>query len=892
MATLRAFCSRILDYFRRRRVEQDFEEEIQGHLTLLEERFVRQGRSPDEARRAARRSFGGVELARENHRDIRAFVSLDRLLQDVRYGIRAMRRNPGFTAVALLALALGIGANSAMFSLADALLLRPLPVPSPGELLNVGSTSALDGNFSVLRMSYPDYVDLRDRSRSFDGLGAIAFVSGAFSVRPGALPSLRRGDAVTGNLFDVLGVQPVLGRAFHVQEDRVPGRDAVVILERGFWKSEFDADPSVLGRKVTINGIEFTVVGVTPEGFTGLRPKLYTAFYVPMAMLPSLTGRPARLEDRAILDLRVKGRLDPEVAIGEARAELAALARTLAEEYPDTNRGRDLTIHTELEARIAQSPPDAMFMAMLSLLAAAVLLIACANVAGLLASRARSRAREIAIRMAVGARRIRLIRQLIVENLLLALGGGLLGLAVAYAGVLLARQLRLPGNLQGALEVQLDDRVLVFSLLVALLSTLLFGLLPALHTTRIELSRAAKGADESSPGRLRGRSCLVVGQVAVSLLLLTFTMFLYRAFEHEFTQGPGFRIERLWMMSFNPALAGYDAARTQRFYKDLLTQVRSTSGVKSATLASEIPMGINTDAARILPEGYSLPVGRENIAVPGLRVDPSFFDTMGIPLMEGRGFQETDSADAPRVAVVNETLARHYWPGESAIGKRFRLENDTGPWVEVVGIARNHKYVWIGEGSTDFVYLHHLQSPRTNMTMIVESHAEPERLNAPLRDAVRRLDPGQPVFDVNSMEDFYQVRTVGNLRVLLTTVGAMGLMGLLLALVGLYGLLTYNVSRRTREIGVRMAIGAGRRDVLLMALKQGIALTLSGIGIGLVLSFAAERLLPAVFPAYHSTDVVGYVLVATTLLTVTLLAAYIPARRASRMDPTRALRHE
>jgi predicted permease len=611
-------------------------------------------------------------------------------------------------------------------------------------------------------------------------------------------------------------------------------------------------------------------------------------------MYPSVTGRQDSLVRRDLRNFTVRGQLKPGVRMAQARADLSALASALAAEYPETNRNRDLSVRTETEARIMRSPIDAMITGMLLTMAGAVLLVACANVGGLLTSRTPSRAREIAVRMAVGAGRFRLIRQLMVEGLLLALSGGALGLVVGYGGIKVFQQIRVPSDLGGGdFPPYLDQRLLMFSLIVALVSTLLFALLPALRATRIDVIQAAKAGD-TAPGLRgpRGRSLLVGGQVAVALLLLTVATFLHRAFQQELGAGLGFRTDHVLKMGFNPSLVRYNPEQTKKFYKELLQQTRSTPGVTSATLTSQIPIGLDIDSATIVPEGHQFPEGRDSVTVAASRVDEAYFQTMGIGITAGRGFDASDSEGTPRVAIVNEALARHYWPGQSPIGKRFRMGNPTGPWVEIVGVAQTHKYIWIGEGTTEYLYLPHLQNPRQSMTLLVESAGEPQNMAAPLREVVRRLDPNQPVFDVLTMDEFYQMRTVTNFNVLIGTIGAMGLMGLGLAIVGLYGLMAYSISRRTREIGIRIAIGADRAVVLKMILKQSAILTLCGLGAGLVLSLLAARLLPAIFPAFREPDIISFLLVMPTLLAVTMLAAFIPARRASRMDPTVALRYE
>jgi predicted permease len=878
-----------------RRQENELDREIRDYIERETNENVARGMQPAEARHAAMRKFGRPILnVKEDTRAVWGFVWFERLWQDLRHGARMLRRTPGFTFVAVLSLAIGIGANSAMFSFADALLLRPMPVLHPSEIVTVGTTESV-GGFTSLVASYRDYLDFRNQSKSFDGLVAFSDTTFGFATAPGTLAQMKLGTLVTGNFFRVMGVQPELGRDFLPEEDRVPGRDAVLILDHDTWQNQFAGNPSILGRRVRLDGIEFTVVGVMPSRFTGIDLYLRSAFYIPVAMWPRITGnvqdRP--LEARDFRKLTVKGRLKPSVSVVQARAELAAIASNLERAYPETNRNRAATVQTEFENRIEQSPPDAELVAMLGVLAMAVLIVACANVAGLLTSRAPVRAREIALRLAIGAGRPRLIRQLLTESLLIGIAGGLLGLVVGYVGVVFFQQIRVPSDLPLKMNIDMDQRVLLFSLAVAVASALLFGLAPAIQTTRTDLANALKSATAVAPGRRRlwGRNLLVSGQVAISLVLLTVSTFLFRGFHEDLRQNPGFRTDHLLTMSFDPTLVHYTESHTQQFFRDLVERARAVPSVKSAALTSFVPFNNDLRGLSIVPEGYQLPQGKESVEVFSGTVGDHYFDTAGIHILRGRGFLTADTTISPRVAVVNEELAKRYWPGKDPIGKRFRIDSPSGPWVEVVGVAKTIKYLWAGEAPTDFLYLPLAQHPQQNMTLLVESVADPLSLVAPLREAVRGLDANQPIYDVRSYEDYYRQRAVGAPNLIIETVAAMGIMGLVLAMAGLYGLVAYAAGRRTREIGIRMAIGAQRHSVLRMIMRQGFVLSLAGLAAGLVASFGAERLLQAMFGG-GDTDIVTYLLVAPALLAVTMLAAYIPARRASRVDPTAALRYE
>jgi macrolide transport system ATP-binding/permease protein len=828
-----------------------------------------------------------------------AFVGLERLWQDVRYGCRLLAGSPGFASIAVLSLAIGIGANCAIFSFADALLLRPLPIARPAEVLTVGSTTTLEAlGASSLNSSYLDYVDIRDRAKSFAGLAAFRELTAGFATDPTAIPRLKLGMLTSANMFTLMGVEPTLGRTFRPEEDQVPGRDAVVVLGRTIWEQEFGSDPAVLGRRVRINGGEFTVIGVAPEKFNGLDQYVRSDFFVPLMMSQRLVSNPkaASLEARDARNLRLKGRLKPGVSQAQAQTELTTIAADLERAYPDTNKNRRMAVRTELQARIAQSPPDAMLIAMLSTLALAVLFVACANVAGLLTSRAPVRAREMALRLAIGAGRGRLVRQLVTESLLIAIAGGVLGLGVGYAGMTLFRQIELPTDLPITISFQMDRRALLFSLAVAVASAVLFGLVPAIQATRTDLTAVMKASDSVAPGRRRrwGRAVLVGGQVAISVVLLVVALFMYRGFRQQIRSGPGYRTDHLLMMSFDTSLVRYTEAQARQFFEQVAERSRAVPGVKTVTMTTSVPMANDSIGFEtVIPEGFQFPPGKDNATVLAARVDDYYFDTMGLTILQGRHFSVDDSFDAPRVAIVNEQFAKHYWPNRDPIGQRLRAGDDDKTWVQVVGLAKTSKYIFIAEAPSEFVYFPHRQKHLRETIMIAQSSGDPSMLATPLRDVVRSLDPNLPIYNVRTMGELYRMRAISIFNVLIGTVAAMGVMGLSLSIVGLYGLVAYAASRRTREIGIRMAIGANRRTVSLMVLRQGIVLAVVGLVLGLAASVGAGELLRAAFPTgENQRDTVALLIVIPIVLAVTFLAAYLPARRASRVNPMQALRHE
>lgn len=815
------------------------------------------------------------------------------MLKSLRHALRLLLKTPGFTLVSVCSLAIGIGATSAMFSFADALILRPLPVLEPTGIAAVATAST--EAFANTAVSYPDYRDYRDGNRSFDGLIAASITSFGFKPDPTALPKVTYGMYVSGNFFRVLGVQPALGRGFMESEDQAVGRDAVVVLGHDYWKSQFNANPSAIGSTIWINGVPFSIIGVAPEQFTGIDQFIKPTMFIPLAMSPRLMGT-NNLEKRDERWLTVKGRLKPGVGIAQASADLTAIGNRLEQMYPKTNRNQRVDVETEFQLRVRQSPPNAALVAMLLMLALCVLLVACANVTGLLLSRARARSREMAVRLAIGAGRGALVRQLLLENLLLAIAGGLAGVAVAYGGTSFFNSIPIPVDVPLAYHVSVDQRMLLFTIAASLISTFLFGLTPALQTTRLDLVSALKSADADSGGkrRLWGRNSIVAGQVALSLVLLIVSAVLLQGFRAELLQGPGFRTDHLWLTSFDTTPLHYTEDQTRRFYKDVLNKTRLAPGVRSAALSSSIPL-LGGGAIGVVPEGYTLPRGKESISIANSYVSEGYFAALHIPILRGRGFLDSDQSDTPLVAVVNEKFANSYWPKQDAIGKRFHLKTATGPLVQIVGIAKMAKYFWIAEPPLDFIYLPYTQEKNPGMTIVAETSAPDAATLAPvLREVVRGIDPSMPVFNTRTMQDFFTQRAIKTPYIIAESVAGLGTMGLILAMVGLYGLIAYSVSQRRREIGIRMAIGADRQKVIRMILRQGLVLGSIGVAVGLVASFFVCRLvMTAAWVA--SFDHLNYSLfpaIAIPLLLITLAATFVPARRASLVDPMRALRDE
>lgn len=896
MKSLRRFFSRLSSLATSRAQDERLREEIAEHLELQTAENIRRGLSPLEARRQARLKFGGVEAVEQDYRAGHRLQVIDNFLQDARYAIRSLRRTPGLTAFVVITLALGIGMTSATFSMVDALIFRPYPVPHASNVVTLASTTH-DGNIGDF--SYREYLDIRDKTESYNGVIAYSAMQAVgFSAEPGVAPRIKGGMLVSSNFFQALGVVPRLGRGFRADEDQVRGRDAVVFLGSDFWRHEFAGNPSIVGKTIRLNGTAFTVIGVAPDSFPGMQVFEHPDLYVPLAMAPvfSTNLRKDFFEDRDDRELMVKARLKAETNLQEARSELAVLARGFEREYPNVSRGRGAAVYTQFQTRTIEDE-NWKFGVIFVILALAVLLVACTNVAGLLLSRARARAREIAVRLALGAGRLRLIRLLLTESLILACLGGLAGIAIGYGviewfhskdSIVFATELPM------AVPFQMDQRVLFVCVALSVLSALLCGLAPALQNTRVDLVNALKTADVDVPGRKRlwGRNMLAVAQVSMSLMLLTASFLMARGFKHILMEDNGFTKDHLLMTSFDPRLIQYSATQTQQFYKLLAERMRKTPGVESEALTQNVPAGQDDfDGVSFVPDGFTMAPERENFTATMDTVDEGYFQTMGIPMVRGRAFSATDNTGAPRVAIVNTHFANHYWPGGDAVGKRIRLDSSTGTPVEIVGVAQTIKGQSMGS-PVDFVYMPLAQHPVARMVLMLRSVGDPLQLVEPVKDVVRSLDPDLPMLQTRTYEEFYLNQAVRGPQIAIDLVGAMGAVGLLLTMAGLYGLVAYNVSRRTREIGIRMALGASSSDVLRLVMGKGIGLIAIGAVIGLGMGFALEQLMNAMLFDSGGVDAAAYLIVVPSLFLVTTLASYLPARRATQIAPTQALRYE
>jgi putative ABC transport system permease protein len=812
---------------------------------------------------------------------------METLWQDLRYGVRTLWKAPGFTAVAVLALALGIGANTAIFSVVNAVLLRPLPYKAPERLGWSWGTSPVN-DIKQEVASYPDFNDWRQQSQSFESMGGFSNATPILTSTDGE-PERVPGAVVVGDFFSVLGVEPMLGRKF-LPEENESGKHRVVILSHGLWQRRFGGDPKIVGQNVTLQGNQFMVVGVMPPQFQHPNPgaRQPAQLWLPLEVTNNL------LQSRRGDFLSVVGRLKTGISIEQARAELNGIAGRLEQQYPQTNRGWSTLVVPLHERFVGDVRP-----ALLLLLGAVgfLLLIACANVANLLLARSTTRLREIAIRTALGAGRRRIVRQLLTENLALALAGGALGLLFAFWGIdaLLALS---PGNIPRLEAIGLDRTVLLFTLGISLATGVVFGLLPALSASNPNLNEMLKESGRSATEGGRGgrlRSALAVAEIALSLVLLIGAGLLVRSFMRLQEVQPGFNPEHLLTAELTLPAAKYaENQQVVNFYDQLLAQLAQQPGVQAATLTSALPLGGGGDVLAFAVEGRpQAPTDRTPDAEARV-ISPDYFRTMQIPLLRGRLLNERDAQDAPLAAVINETLARHYFPGEDALGKRITFGDPQAAdprWQTIVGIVADVRQSGLNEEPYAQIYRSYRQAPRRAATVVIRTAGAPLEAVGALRQQVWALDRQQPLYNVRTAAQVL-ADSIARPRFNTLLITIFAAVALALATVGIYGVISYTVTQRTHEIGIRMALGARPFDVFKMVVGQGLRLALIGVGLGLVASFAVMRLLASLLYGVRPTDLVTFAGVSGLLTMIVLVACYIPARRATKVDPMVALRYE
>jgi putative ABC transport system permease protein len=880
---------RLLSLLRRGRHEREMEEEMLFHLEMQIEQNLAAGIPAEEAHYAARRQFGNQTWLKEASRDMWSLSSIETLIQDLRFGARMLLKQPGFTLIVVVTLALGIGANTAIFSVVNGVLLRPLPYYEPERLVMVwADRPILQAQIGIadIPVAVADFVDWRNQNQVFEQMAAM--LPRRINLTGGGEPELVVGLSASASLFPLLDARLAAGRALLPEEDQ-PGANRVVVISHGLWQRRYGADPQLIGQKITLNDEAYTVIGVTAPDFQfprrGELPSYYTSprkidLYLPLAFTPE------QMNDRSGGLLAVIARLKPGVSLGQASAEMNAIARRLTEQYPQTNRDKGVRL-----APLPQQVVGKARTALLILLGAVgcVLLIACANVANLLLARAAGRQKEMAIRAALGASRWRRGRQLLTESLLLAISGGAAGLLLARLGVRLLLAMA-PDNLPRAYDIRLDTRVAGFTLLVSLLTGIVFGLLPALQAAKINLGVTLKEGGRDAAGLLRRRlrGFLVVCEVALAFVLLIGAGLLIRSFARLTEVDPGFDPRSVLTMDLLLPFAKYKDGRDIAFFQQTLERVRTLPGVEAAATVSPLPLSGGQYITGFGIEGRLSPT--EHTFSAGNRlISPDFFKTFRVPLIKGRLLAESDGAKAPPVVVINESLARIYFANEDPLGKRITLNGDATRVI--VGVVGDVKHSALDEEANPQIYraIAQLQFPTLSMSLAVRTSGDPMQLVAAVRGQVWAVDKDVPIINIETMERLMG-KSVAPRRFNLLLLGVFALVGLALACVGLYGVMSYMLTQRTREIGVRMAMGAQTSDVLRLVLGEGMKLALIGAFLGLCGALALTRLLKTLLFGVSATDPLTFIAIAALLIFMALLACWIPGRRAAKVDPMVALR--
>jgi len=898
MRTLRKLAMRFAGLFRRGRRDSELAAEMETHLQMYIEDNLRRGMSASEARRQALIKLGGMEQTKESYREQHSVPFIGTLMQDVRYGLRMLRKSPGFTIVAVLTLALGIGANTAIFSIVDFLVLRPLPVERPGQVVYL--TVARKGHGPHTAFSYPDFIDIQKQTANvFSDLSAVGmFVTDGLSVNGQSQPIWS--SYVTGDFFRLLGLKPALGRLILPSEGSVAGADPVVVLSYAYWQSRFNGDPSVIGTKASVNGVPVTIVGVAPQSFHGLTSLVDFQGYIPLGMAATLKDIPTDfLEVRADSAIALVARLKTGVTMQQAQTTLSVVAQRLSQQYPTTDDKIALGALHLSPAGLATDPGSAEtlpFMGSIFLmLAAAVLVLACMNIANLFLVRAAARQREMAMRAALGAKRARLVRQLLTESLLLALLGCVAGIILGLGGSTAASSIPLHTSLPIILDFHFDWRIFAYALGAAVLTGVLVGIMPALRASRSNVNEILhEGGRTSTAGGHRLRSALVTAQVGGSLMLLIVAGLLVRSLQKAQRTDLGFDPIHVMNLTIDPHEAGYDETHAREFFHTLLERAASLPGVQSASLATSVPMAYGGgDAAFLKIDGYEPPKGQENPGAGYNAVSPRYFETMHISLLRGREIRDSDTQNSQRVAVIDQTMANRFWRGQDPIGRRFTMTDNPSHPLEVIGVAKHAVANEIFSPDDPFFYVPLSQFYQPQATLQLRSAGAAEPMGREATDLIRSLEPAIPVFDVEPMttaldtlNGFLMFRFAAALA------ASLGILGLILAVVGVYGVISYAASQRTHEIGIRLALGAQPTQILKMIFRQGLIIVGAGVLAGVLAAIAMARLVGNLLFGVPPGDLVTYVTASALLVVVALIACYIPARRAMRVDPMIALRYE
>ncbi len=890
MRWLYKFPLRLRSLFKRSRVEHELSDELRFHLERLAEENVSRGMTPKEARFAALRELGGVEQIKEERRDMRKVNYLENFLQDVRYGLRVLGRNPGFASAAILTLALGIGATTAIFSIVDAVMLKPLPFPTADRLVRVRSVIAATGHGDSA--SYPDFLDWRARNHVFEGMAA--FRTGDFTLVGPREPLHLQGAVVSAQLFSLLGVKPALGRIFLPDDDNpstVSGTDPV-ILSYGLWQREFSSDASVLGRTIQLGDQPFTVVGVVPAGFQ------YPIQADPIELWATIAadarGSYAMTNQRGAHYLDVAGLLKPGVEIARAQAEMAAIAGALSKQHPE-NKPRTAQVVPEIQGAIG--PLRTPLLVLLGAVGC-VLLIVCVNVANLLLARATGRHKEMALRAALGASRRRATRQLLTESVALGLLGGGLGLVLAIASLRILVRL-IPAEVPRLNAIGLDLHLLGFAFLVSLVAGILFGLAPALRVSKISLTESlnesGRGAGGGGREHSRLRDFLVVSEVALAIVLLLGAGLLIQSFFNLTRVNPGFNPDHVLTFQLDSP-AGKPATQIPAFIREVVASMRALPGVISASAVASLPLTGDNIGSSFEIQDEPTPMGSRPMADFNA-VEPNYFGTLGIALVAGRDFTERDDSKSAPVVIINRTLARRFFPNQNPIGQHLRpgIGNGYGPGElpirEIVGVIEDVKQSGLGDDASPEIYAPQAQSPFGTMILVVRTANDPRTIVEAARRRVLTLDKNTPIYHVETLDQFF-AQSVEVPRFITALLGGFAGLALVLACLGIYGVISYTVAQRTREIGIRLAVGAHSGDVLWMVIREGLRPALAGIVIGILGALRLTRLLSSLLFGIRSADPVTFAAVAVILTGVALLACYIPARRATKVEPMVALRYE
>ena len=869
---------------RRSQLEREMDAELRFHIEAFAEDLVRRGVPREEAQRRARIEFGGIERVKEEGREARGLGWFDTLRQDFRYGLRTLSRSPGFAAVAALTLALGVGANTAIFSVVYGVLLEPLPYKDAARLILLNETTPRVG---VVSVSYPNFLDWRAESSQFSQMAAVSGRS--FNLAGVSQPESINGQAVSPNFLSLLGIRPFLGRDFDASEEKA-GAAPVVMLSYSLWQGHLGGDPNAVGRAIMLDGRGYTIIGVLPATF---RWPDKVDVLEPIGVWATQGSEATDRGDRG--DMVVLGRLRPQATPAQARSEMEGIAARLAEEYPATNDQFGVAFKPIRDAFVSDMRP-----AILTLFGAVtfVLLIACANVANLLLVRGASRTREIALRIALGASRGRIVRQMLTESFLLGLLGGVIGVFLAHAGIRGMRLLISTDMLSGA-TIQLNGVVLLFTAAIVALATFIFGLAPATRSTKPDVqSQLKEGSAGTGTGarQNRVRGAFVVAELALSLILLAGAGLMMKSLRLLLSVSPGFQPDRVLTMEMDLRTAQYDKDPAIRnFWQQVLSRVSVLPGVESAAVGTGVPLTDSHNRADITIEGMPLPKPGSYPHPDAHAVSASYISTLSIPLLSGRTFTEADRESAPRVGLINDRLAREFFPKGDAVGKRFMFGHPSSTaaptWVEIVGIVGDTKLYGLANPARLEVYIPYAQDPLNHMNLLVKSAVDPAAMTSAIRGAVGLIDKDQPIFKIATMKELLS-DSVSTRSFMLILLGLFSGVALVLATIGIYGVMSYSVAQRTRDIGIRIALGASRRDVFQDVLGLGLRLTGVGLAFGLVGALALTRALSSLLYGVHSTDAVTFTAVSLLLIVVALLASYVPAQRATRVDPIVALRYE